>query len=143
MQKNTFYRFVLAALIVLASSVVSAGEAMHRLVIQVSSDNPKEQAIALNNAVNVQKYYGIDNVEIEVVAYGPGLSLLTRQSSQKDRVASLALQNMNFSACGNTIKKVAQKTGKMPELIAGVNVVPAGVVRIMELQEQGWSYIRP
>ena len=145
--KHLNYRLTLSlfALLLLCGAVSSlqAAENMHRLVIQVSTADAKEQTLALNNAVNVQKHFGLDNVEIEVVAYGPGLSLLTRQNKQSQRVASLALQEITFSACGNTMKKMEQKTGKKPELTDGVNVVPAGVVRIMELQEQGWSYIRP
>ena len=115
----------------------------HKLVIQVSTDDPVTQKIALNNAVNLQKLYGMDNVTIEVVAYGPGLGLLTEKSKEKDRVKSLALQNITFSACENTMKKVAKKTGKEPKLIEGVGVVNAGVARIMALQEQGYAYLRP
>ncbi len=132
---------------VLAGMLVAAGGAMaadkHKVVIQVSSADPETQKIALNNAVNVQKDMGMDNVDIEIVAYGPGLSLLTTKSEDSARVKSLAMQNITFSACGNTMKKVAEKTGKEPELTEGVKVVNAGVIRIMELQEGGYSYIRP
>lgn len=115
----------------------------HKVVIQVSTSDPESQRIALNNTVNLQKYYGIDNVAIEIVAYGPGLSLLTDKSEQGERVRSLLAQDVQFSACGVTMKSITKKTGKAPILLPGVKVVDAGVPRIMELQEQGWSYIRP
>ncbi|MDT8405173.1 DsrE family protein [Sulfuriflexus sp.] len=115
----------------------------HKLVIQVSSSDPLTQKIALNNAVNIQKAYGVDNVAVEIVAYGPGLGMLTAGNGQTKRVESLAVQGITFSACGNTIKGVTKKKGKAPVLTAGVKVVPAGVQRIIELQEQGYSYIRP
>ncbi len=116
----------------------------HKLVIQVNSKDALTQKIALNNAVNIQKAYGVDNVAVEIVAYGPGLSMLTpKNKKQAARVKSLAVQGITFSACGNTIKKITKKKGKSPKLIAGVKVVSAGVKRIMELQEQGYSYIRP
>lgn len=115
----------------------------HKLVIQVSTDDERTQKIAINNAVNVQKDYGIDNVAIEIVAYGPGLSILTPKSKQAKRIESLAQQNITFSACNNTMKGIKKKTGKMPVLIKGVQVVPAGVSRIMELQEKGYAYVRP
>ena len=121
----------------------SAEDAMHKIVIQVSTNDPVVQTIALNNAVNLQKHYGIDNVAVEIVAYGPGLGLLTKKSKQADRVESLAMQDITFSACGNTMKKVAKKSGKMPVLLEGVQEVTAGVARIMELQEQGYAYVRP
>jgi hypothetical protein len=116
----------------------------HKVVIQVSTDDARTQKIALNNAVNVQKAYGVDNVAIEIVAYGPGLGMLTpKDPQQSKRVASLAVQGIAFSACGNTIKGVTKKTGHAPKLINGVKVVPAGVTRIIELHEQGYAYVRP
>ena len=121
----------------------NADEQKHRLVIQVSTDDKRTQTIAMNNAVNLQKLYGIDNVDIEIVAYGPGLGMMTAKSDHTSRVESLALQNITFSACGNTMDKVKQKTGKHPKLSEGVGTVKAGVARIMELQEQGYAYIRP
>jgi intracellular sulfur oxidation DsrE/DsrF family protein len=127
----------------MASPMGAMAAGKHKLVIQVSTNDPGTQAIALNNAVNVQKDLGIDNVDIEIVAYGPGLGMLTNKSKLKDRVSSLAKYDITFSACGNTMKKMAKKTGKEPVLIDGVKVVPAGVIRIMELQEQGYAYVRP
>ncbi len=114
-----------------------------KVVIQVSTSDPLVQKIALNNAVNVQKALGMDNVDVEIVAYGPGLSILTKKSKQAKRVESLAMQNIRFSACANTMAKVAKKTGHKVKLLHGVKVVRAGVLRIMELQQQGYSYIRP
>ena len=116
---------------------------MHKIVIQVSSDDERTQTIAMNNAVNLQKELGMDNVAIEIVAYGPGLSMLIGGAKQSQRVSSLAQQEITFSACGNTMKKVEQKEGKPVVLAEGVKVVSAGVLRIMELQEQGYSYVRP
>lgn len=126
-----------------AFSTAMAGDKAHKLVIQVSTDDARTQKIALNNAVNLQKLYGMDNVSIEVVAYGPGLGLLTTKSEQADRVKSLAMQNITFSACDNTMKKIEKKKGKKPALVEGVGVVDAGVARILTLQEQGYAYLRP
>jgi intracellular sulfur oxidation DsrE/DsrF family protein len=136
---------VLAA--ILASACATTGprdDGVHKVVIQVSTDDPRTQTIALNNAVNLQKALGPGNVMVEIVAYGPGLSLLTRKSRQAKRVQGLAMsEDLTFSACGNTMKKIKRKKGRTPKLVDGVRVVPAGVVRIMELQEQGYAYIRP
>ncbi len=63
------------------------------------------------------------------------------------RICSASSLSMNeglvFSACGNTMKKMAKKTGTQPVLIDGIKVVQAGVLRIMELQQKGWAYVRP
>jgi intracellular sulfur oxidation DsrE/DsrF family protein len=133
---------VLAACIPL-KALAAEFDPEHKIVIQVSTDDPRTQKIALNNAVNLQKQYGVDNVAIEIVAYGPGLGLLTKKSGQADRVESLAMQDITFSACGNTMNKVSKKTGQMPVLLEGVTQVTAGVAQIMELQEQGYAYVRP
>ena len=140
--KKVTMGIILAGAMLTAFGSAVAGD-KHKVVIQVSSADAATQKIALNNAVNVQKDLGMDNVDIEIVAYGPGLSLLTAKSEESPRVKSLAMQNITFSACGNTMKKVAKKTGKEPKLTEGVKVVSAGVIRIMELQEGGYSYIRP
>ncbi len=136
--------FVGVAVLALGLSGGSVRAEIQKLVIQVSTDDVRTQAIALNNAVNVQKALGPGNVEIEIVAYGPGLNLLTKKSKHMDRVSSLAMNDgLVFSACGNTMKKMAKKSGQQPVLIDGIKVVQAGVLRIMELQQQGWAYVRP
>ena len=129
-------------LLVMAHSA-HAAEKIHKLVIQVSTDDVRTQNIAMNNAVNLQKALGQDNIIIEIVAYGPGLTMLTPKSPASKRVPNLAMQDITFSACGNTKAKVEEKTGKPVTLVEGVQIVPAGVLRIMELQEQGYAYIRP
>ncbi len=125
------------------TTTASADEVKHKLVIQVSTDDPRTQKIAMNNAVNLQKLYGVDNVDIEIVAYGPGLKMMTANSEYAARVKSLAVQDIKFSACMNTMNKMKKKLGHLPKLAEGVGTVKAGVARIMELQEQNYSYIRP
>ena len=157
---------ILKVIAILAISMLALGSASsyageHKVVIQVSSGDAKTQALALNNAANVLKAFGPGNVVVEVVAYGPGLSLMTAKKAtetkdkkvaamqkaamaQAGRVKNLAMNpDITFSACGNTMKKIEKKTGHKPALVAGVTVVPGGLVRIMELQEKGYSYIRP
>ncbi len=125
------------------ASAFAEQDMAHKLVIQVSTDDVRTHRMALNNAVNLQKLYGLDNVIIEVVAYGPGLDLLTTESAVASRVKSLALQDIRFSACQNTLNAIKERTGQLPVLLKGVKTVNAGVARIMELQEQGYAYIRP
>ena len=116
---------------------------VHKVVIQVSHPDPAEHKIALNMASNLQKHYGIDNVEIEIVAFGRGLAILTPKSKEATRVKSLSVQGIRFSACANTMSKIERKTGNKPKLTEGVEIVPAGAARIIELQEQGYAYSAP
>lgn len=129
--------------LLMVTSTFADEDVAHKLVIQVSTDDIATQQLAVNNAINLQKVYGMDGVIIEIVAYGPGIGLLTENSVVASRVRSLASQDIRFSACENTMKAIKKKTGTSPVLLEGVTTVNAGVARIMELQEQGYSYIRP
>ena len=145
MNRSRFLAAVAATIFALALPFASSAsdEPKHKIVIQVSTDDVRTQNMAMNNAVNLQKALGQDNVAIEIVAYGPGLTMLTPKSKASKRVPNLAMQDITFSACGNTKSKMEKKSGKSVALVDGVRVVPAGVLRIMELQEAGWSYVRP
>jgi intracellular sulfur oxidation DsrE/DsrF family protein len=50
---------------------------------------------------------------------------------------------MTFSACGNTLNAQTKQEGKEITLVPEARIVPAGIARIMELQEQHWTYVRP
>ena len=129
----------------LGSATSYAKDVEHRIVFQVSSGDPVTQNLVLNNVANVTKGLGPGNVTVEVVAYGPGLSILTAKNKKAAaRVQGMAMNDdITFSACHNTMLAIKKKTGHEPKLTKGVKIVPGGVVRIMQLQEQGWTYIRP
>ncbi len=116
----------------------------NRIVIQMSTDDPRAQTIALNNVINLQKHYGVGNLQVEIVAYGPGISLILPSGKQARRVKNLARHDeFTFSAGSYSLENIRKRTGKTPRLIEGVKTVPMGVARVVELQEQGYSYIRP
>lgn len=128
----------------LAAGFASAAE--YKLAIQVSDNDPAKMNIALNNAQNVQKHYESqgDSVKVEIVAYGPGLQMYTMKSPVKDRIDALSLDdNYTFAACGNTLAKMEKKAGKQVALLDGTTMTASGVVRLMELQSQGYAYVRP
>ena len=125
----------------------------HRLAIHVDENDPAKMILALNNAANVTQFYsGIgEQVEIEIVAYGPGLHMLRADTSPepvKARMKSFlqSMPNVTFTACENTRENMARAEGKKPAdipLLEFAKSVPSGVVRLIELQEQGWSYVKP
>ncbi|MEJ2361156.1 MAG: DsrE family protein [Gammaproteobacteria bacterium] len=144
LKASTAIAFALA--LVMTQSAVAADHSIadHKIVFQISSHNPAQQHLVLNNAVNIKKHWG-DDVDVVVVAYGPGLSLFvpSKKNKEKARVASLAASGITFDACHNTMMAIKKKTGHLPKLINGVKVVPAGVARIVELEEKGYSYVKP
>ncbi len=114
--------------------------AEHFVIFHISSGDGFAQKLVLNNAQNLANYYGPDKVAIEVVAYGPGLRSLFKESTNSKRIARMADAGITFSACANTMKAMGRDVDSLNK---HAEVVPGGVVRIMELQEAGWSYIRP
>jgi len=137
----------LFARIMAATSAIAEG-AVHHVAIHVDQNNPKVMNMALNNAANVSKYYESigDTVVIELVAYGPGLVMfIPGKSPVADRISTMSLQfeNLSFSACGNTHRKMSAKAGHDIVLMDEANMVTSGVVRLIELQEQGYAYVRP
>jgi len=120
------------------------GHRKHYIVVHVDRNDALTQKLVLKNVANVVKHYGEDNVKIEVVAYGPGLQLLVKGTPNADLVRTMAQEdNIRFSACNNTIQAIIAKTGEAPDLIDGVIVVPSGVARITDLEEDGYTYVRP
>jgi intracellular sulfur oxidation DsrE/DsrF family protein len=145
-------RFVIAALLLipLASIGLAADAKPHRVAIQVDQNDPQVMNLALNNATNVIEYYRARNedVEVDIVTYGPGLHMLRADTSPvQDRIKRLKdlafPGKIQFSACNNTKQGMEKAEGHAISVLPDATIVPSGVVRLMELQEQGWSYVRP
>jgi len=148
MKKLILLTLLMSSMIVTSFAVLHADDAIHKVAVHVDSNDPKVINLALNNVANIRKYYDSvgEKVEIEVVAYGPGLHMLRADTSPViDRISvmSLEIDNLKFSACGNTHAVMSKKAGKEVELIDEATMVPSGVVQLITLQEQGYSYIRP
>jgi intracellular sulfur oxidation DsrE/DsrF family protein len=124
--------------------------AVHRLLIQVDQNDPAVMNLALNNAANVVEYYRGrgERADVDVVAYGPGLNMLRADTSPvADRIRSMKDAafpgTIRFSACNVTKQGMEKKEGKTLDLLPESSMVPSGVVHMMEMQEKGWSYVRP
>jgi intracellular sulfur oxidation DsrE/DsrF family protein len=122
----------------------------HHIAIQVDQNDPQIMNLVLNNATNVIEYYRGKNeeVDVDIVAYGPGLHMLRADTSPvQDRVKRLKEMafpgHIQFSACNNTKQGMEKAEGHAISIVPDATIVPSGVVHLMELQEQGWSYVRP
>ena len=147
-----FRRLATAALLSIAfvASAVAADPRPHRLAIQVNQNDPQVMNLALNNATNVIEHYRARNedVDVDIVTYGPGLHMLRADTSPvQDRIKRLKELafpgKIQFSACNNTKQGMEKTEGHAISILPDATIVPSGVVRLMELQEQGWSYVRP
>jgi intracellular sulfur oxidation DsrE/DsrF family protein len=151
MDRRGIFGVFAAALVALPAGLRRAAaedKKPHRVVLHVDQNDPAVMNLALNNASNVIEYYQArgEEVAIEIVAYSQGLHMLREDTSPvKDKIKELRkkLGTVAFAACGNTKGRMEETEGKKMTLIPEAVVVPAGVVRLMELQEQGWSYVKP
>jgi uncharacterized protein len=126
----------------------AANHKAHHLILQVNTNEPAAMNLALNNATNVAQHFKAlgEKVEIEVITFGPGLHMLRDDTSPvKARIEEMALSTpeVSFKACGNTQEKMHKAENKEIPIIPQAKVVNSGVVRVMELQEKGWSYVKP
>jgi uncharacterized protein len=135
---------------VTASSGFAADAKEHHVAIQVDQNDPAVMNLALNNATNIMEYYKSKDqtVQIDIVTYGPGLHMLRADTSPvHDRIKQIVNasfpSNIKFSACENTKQGMEKREGKEISIISEAEVVPSGAVHLIELQEQGWSYLRP
>lgn len=110
------------------------------VVIQVSEADPAKWEMALLNARNVRKAYADKSVGVEIVAYGPGLKMFHQNSPVSAGLDEMNKQGVKLLACGNTMTMTHTTRDKLNQ---AVEVVPAGVVEIMERQKDGYAYVRP
>ena len=141
-------RLITAAAFAFAAAPALAEGETHYLAIHVDENDAQVMNMALNNAANVASYYEAqgDEVVIELVAYGPGLAMfIDGKSPVADRVSAMSLElpQLSFAACENTLRGMEKKSGETISLMPEAKVVPSGVVRLMELQEDGYAYVRP
>jgi uncharacterized protein len=156
---RSFFRLLAITLLMsmLLTSVSFAGNAKatksiektHRVAIQVDQNDPAVMNLALNNATNVFEYYRTKGelVEINIVTEGPGLYMLRDNSPVQDRIKQLKNLafpgKIQFSACNITKQGMEKREGQSITILPEASLVPSGVITLMELQEEGWSYVRP
>jgi len=117
--------------------------AEHRVVLQLSDNDPKKQSLVISVAYNLLKLYDPDKVAIEVVAFGPGIDLLFPDNSNRKLIESLVAQGVKFDICLNTVDTIERETGKRPQYIPAATPVQVGVGQILSLTENGYTLVRP
>jgi intracellular sulfur oxidation DsrE/DsrF family protein len=142
---------MIAIALAIAAPVVCAEPALlpdkpfaeHRIVLQLSDNDPKKQSLVISVAYNLLKLYDPDKVAIEVVAFGPGIDLLFANNANRQRIESLVAQGVKFDICLNTVDTIERETGKRPQYIPAATPVQVGVGQILSLTENGYTLVRP
>ena len=117
--------------------------AEHKIVLQLSDNDPKKQGLVISVANNLMKFYDPDKVAVEIVAFGPGIELLRPDNPNRKLVESLVAQGARVDVCLNTVDTIERDTGKRPEYIAAATPVQVGVAQILFLTENGYTLVKP
>jgi uncharacterized protein len=140
--------FAVIAVFLLTMGPVLAGEGVHKLALQISDNDEQKMNAVLNVAANASQYYsGLgEEIDVSVVAFNLGLHMFRSDTSPvAERMASFAqsMPNVKFYACNNTRTSMAKKEGKDIPIMENAEVVPAGVIKLMELDAEGYTILRP
>ncbi|MHB8454586.1 MAG: DsrE family protein [Acidiferrobacterales bacterium] len=110
------------------------------VVVQVNNDNLAKWAFTLTNVDNIQTQLGKKKVKIEVVAFGPGIFMLERNSGIRQQLDEAMKNGVTFRASEASMRehKLARK-----DIYPGVTFVPSGVAEIVNKQRDGWAYLKP
>lgn len=149
---STLARITIAALLIAAAAPDIRAQqaplqdkpfAEHKIVLQLSDNDPKKQGLVISVASNLMKFYDPDKVAVEIVAFGPGIDLLRPENPNRKLVESLVAQGARVDICLNTVDTLERDTGKRPEYISAATPVQVGVAQILLLTEKGYTLVRP
>ncbi len=117
--------------------------AEHKIVLQLSDNDPRKQALVVSVANNLMKFYDPDKVAVEIVAFGRGIELLRPDNPNRKAEESLVAQGARIDICLNTVDTLERDTGKRPDYISAATPVQVGVAQILFLTENGYTLVRP
>jgi len=141
MYKGTRLFAIVAALFLAAlHPLAQAADDKYQAIIQMSNNAPAKWHLALNNANNLIKELGKDAVQIEIVAFGPGINMFKAESEVSNRLKEASANGVVLAACANTLKALKLT---MADLTPVARSVPSGVVEVVRKQKEGWSYVTP
>jgi intracellular sulfur oxidation DsrE/DsrF family protein len=149
---STIIRIMAAALLIATAAPAARAQqvppqdkpfAEHKIVLQLSDNDPRKQGLVISVANNLMKFYDPDKVAIEIVAFGPGIDLLRPENPNRKAVESLVAQGARVDICLNTVDTIEREAGKRPEFIAAATPVQVGVAQILFLTENGYTLVRP
>ena len=147
---GTYVRVLIAALLLIPSPshaqqvpLQDKPFAEHKIVLQLSENDPKKQGLVISVANNLLKFYDPDKVAIEVVAFGPGIDLLKPDNPNRKVVESLVAQGVRVDICLNTVDTLEREAGKRPEFLSAATPVQVGVAQILFLTENGYTLVKP
>ncbi len=122
-----------------AAPAQAAAAARERAIFAVSDADPQKWNLTLGNIANAIEGIGADEVEIELVVYGPGIAMLKKDSPVVARIAAALKSGVRVAACQHSMQGFNLAPA---DLAPGVGTVPSGVVELIRRQHAGYAYVR-
>jgi hypothetical protein len=117
-----------------------ASSAKHKVVFELNAPKPSGWDQLFNNVKNVQKIFAADGVQVEVVFFGKGLTMLLKKNDEyAERLKEAADSGVIIAACQNTMRAMKVTT---EDLFPFATQVDSGVAELVRKQEAGWVYIK-
>lgn len=119
-------------------------DAVARYALQISDADADRRGETLHVAEHLLQHYGKDKLDIEIIAFGPGIKLLMADDNPlAPLIEKLSAQGVRFSACGNAVAHTTMMLGYAPKLVPAARIVPAGIVRVHDLALAGYFVDKP
>jgi len=112
----------------------------HKVIFQVTDDDAQKWYLTLSNAKNVQQALGKENVQIEVLVWGPGLGMVVLETEMANEIDEAVGRGVKIIACENTM--IGRHLTRA-DMYPSISYVKTGVLHLMKRQRQGWAYVRP
>ncbi|MCL5116182.1 MAG: DsrE family protein [Firmicutes bacterium] len=111
---------------------------MAGVVFQLNEGSAQKHRMVLRNIQNLLAE--MPDLFVELVVHGEGLGIvLTSESTVAESLAVLSEKGVSVAVCRNSLKG---KSLSEADLLPGMTVVNAGIARVVERQQEGFSYIK-
>ncbi len=117
-------------------------DAKWKVVFHLDWDKEERLFMALENTKNLFKEVPPQQCIVQMVANGKAVNLFRKDRAGKyaPEMENLHKLGVRFKACRNAMaKNNVEKT----DLLAVCEVVPAGILELINLQSAGFAYIKP
>ena len=125
-------------LMLFATITQAQNNAAHKIIFQLVTGDTSSHKVLMKQFGNILSI--APDTKIEVVCHGPGIDMMMQEKSIViNKIKEFKEKGVVFNVCEFSLKE--RKVDKS-KLIEQSTFVPAGILEIVEKQEQGWSYIK-
>lgn len=145
---HSMRRLLMIAVLLAVPCMAWAQGQTHRVVIHVDDPSREIMMEALHNATNLIDHYRSehDTTAVEIVANGRGVTMFAKDLSPVAKeIAGIHAKypEITFDACAIALTHTSEALNRKLEVLPPAHLVPSGAVRIVELEEQHYAYLKP